>query len=71
MSSQRKEEQVYQELGEALMKIMKKISEERELTLEGDLATEEMEKRLTDLGYKVIRNNCPVLLRKRLTVSIT
>lgn len=57
-------------ISEALGKIISQIFKEEEIRLEGDLATKEIETILVDLGYKVSRDVCPVLLRNRLKISL-
>lgn len=52
-----------------LNKIIERLSKEGKVRLEGENASKELEAALRDLGYNVIRDNCPVLFRPRLTVT--
>lgn len=44
---------------------------EESVRLEGEGATLAVENALLEVGYKVVRDVCPILLRQRLTVSLS
>lgn len=56
--------------GSLLQRIEEQVSRDGQARLEGDMATKDVEAKLRDLGYKVVRDSCPILLRARLTVSL-
>ena len=51
-----------------LKKVEELVSLSGEARLEGASATREIESKLVELGYKVTRDVCPVLLRNRLLI---
>lgn len=57
------------EENKVLEKVQNQVAMSGTASVEGESATREIESKLVELGYRVTRDVCPVLLRKRLLVT--